>query len=233
MLHTFIDESYGEDDYYVGGIIVTDVQFGALELELEQLREKLAARFCVPSDIEFHAHEIMHGKGSWSCLAGSVHESVMICRKVIHAVVNAGAHIHLQGVDVRKLNARYRYPDSPYAVCLRHLLERVEDRCKQLDERSTVTADILDESNTATRVIAGYSNRSTPGYRPTRLGRIEHPIQYVDSRTSIGVQAADVITYILRRYLEVKTAHPKALKTTGQLYNAIRPNLQTCRKWEP
>ncbi|MFD7045371.1 DUF3800 domain-containing protein [Rhodococcus jostii] len=233
MLHTFIDESYGEDDYYVGGIIVDDAQLAALSLELEQQKEKLAARFEVPVDVEFHAHEIMHGKGSWHASMGKCTNPSTSADRSFMQFVNAGADIHLQGVDVRRLNARYRYPDSPYAICLRHLLERVEDRCSRSGDRSTVTADILDESDTAAKVIAGYGTRRTPGYRPTRLGRIDHPIQYVDSRTSLGVQAADVVTYILRRHLEVTNAHPKAVKATRQLFNAAKPNLRICRKWAP
>lgn len=233
VLYTFIDESYSEDDYYVGGIILNDQQLDALYLEIEQLKEKLSAKFGVPPNAEFHAHEIMHGKKAWACLEGKPNESVYICRQVIHAVINNEAHVHLQGVDVRRLKARYRYPDSPYAISLRHLLERVEDRCQLIGERSTVTADILDESDTAAKVIAGYGIRRTPGYRPTKLSHIEHPIRYVDSRTSLGVQAADIVTYILRRHLEVTDAHPKALKATRQLFNAVKPNLRTCRKWEP
>ena len=233
MLHTFIDESYGEDDYYVGGVIFTEQQLATLTSDLELLRKDISRTHGTPDDIEFHAHEIMQGKKSWSCFDGRAHESVMVCRKVVHAVVNCGARIHLQGVDVRKLNARYRYPDNPYRISLRHLLERVEGHCKRHDETSTVTADIVDDSGTAIAAIEGYVRQATPGYRPTKLLRIQQPIAYVDSCTSLGIQAADVVTYVLRRHREVTTAHPKALKASRQLFNAAKPNIDSIRKWEP
>ncbi len=233
VLHTFIDESYGENDYYVGGIVVTDAQLDVLESRLVKVRAAAVSTFGLTDDVELHAHEIMHGQGEWACMLGQVHESVYLCRQVVRAVVDSGADIHLQGVDVARLKGRYRYPGTPYAVCLRHLLERVQDRCDKSGELSTVTADILDESDTAVRVIAGYETRSTPGYRPTKLSSIVHPINYVDSRTSLGVQAADVVTYMLRRHLEVTDAHPRALKAARSIYNTMRPSLRTCRKWEP
>lgn len=230
MLHTFVDESYGEDDYYVGGIILNGRQLAVLEASLLDLKRRVSERFGVPEDIELHAHEIMQCKRSWKCLKGVPHEQIYICKQVVEAVVASGAVIHLQGVNVRRLNARYRYPDSPYAVSLRHMLERVEDHCSRLNEKSEVILDILDESDTATAVIAGYVNRRTPGYRPTNLTSIVHPIQYADSRDHLGIQAADVVTYILRRHLEVQVAHPKAMKASKMLFDIVRPALRSNRK---
>jgi hypothetical protein len=231
-LHTFVDESYGEHDYYVGGIVVSTAQQAVLVSELQSFKRLLAEKFSVSGDIELHGHEIMHGQGSWLCLYGRVHESVWVCRRVLQIVVNSGARIHMQGVDVRRLNARYRYPDSPYRITLRHLLERVHDECVASGLRSSVTADILDESDAASAAIAGFVRRSTPGYRPTRLCHIE-PMSYVDSSRSLGVQAADIVAYILRRRLEVRNAHPKALKAARQLFNTAQPNIRSCRRWYP
>ncbi|GGK64637.1 DUF3800 domain-containing protein [Nocardia camponoti] len=215
MLHTFIDESYGKDHYYVGGIVFTADQVRTLENSLMDLKKAAALKFPELGDVdslEFHAHRIMQGQNEWKPLLGRPHEGVWICRSIIHAVVNAGGRIHLQGVDVARLNALYRYPDTPYRVSLRHLLERVNEHCETAGMTTKVTADILDEHGEATAAIAGYVRRPTPGYRPTRLAMIEQPLTYVDSSSSLGVQAADVVTYVLRRHLEEKTAHPKAQK---------------------
>lgn len=232
-LHTFVDESYGPDDYYVGGVVLADHQLIRLNDQLAEFRDEVCEKFDLSADdVEFHAHQMMHGKGEWACLDGQVHESVWICRRIIHIVVNCGARIHMQGVDVRRLNARYRYPDSPYRIALRHLLERVNDDCIRRELRSSVTADILDESDAATAAIRGFVRNPTPGYRPTRLTHIE-PMEYVDSRASLGVQAADVVAYTLRRHLEVKNSHPRAAKAARQLFNAALPAVSTCRKWNP
>jgi hypothetical protein len=183
-------------------------------------------------NVEFHAHRVMQAKDEWRCLKDQVHEAVWICRSVVHAVVNSGARIHIQGVDVARLHARYRYPASPYQICLRHVLERVHDHCELRSETSTVTADILDECDQAAAVIAGYARFKTPGYRPTLLDRIQ-PMRYVDSAGCLGVQAADVVTYIARRHFEETDAHLKAKKAARQLFNAMRPNVDSVRKWTP
>lgn len=231
-LHTFIDESYGPDDYYVGGIVCTTGQYAALSQALLNLRTEIVTKFKLDAEPELHAHEIMQGKGQWEFLRGQVHESVWIGRKVLSVVAASGCDIHFQGVDVRRLNARYRYPDSPYRVCLRHLLERVHDRCVRDSSRSSVTADILDESGAAQAAIDGYSQNPTPGYRPTRLCHID-PMNYVASDTSLGVQAADFVAYSLRRYTEVKRAHPKALRASKQMFDTVRYNIRSNRKWAP
>jgi hypothetical protein len=139
-LYTFVDESYSEDHYYVGGIVVTSSQLADLEQQLNAFMTTVADKFHIDPATELHGHEIMQGQDSWACLSGQVHESVWICRKVIQTVVNVGAHIHMQGVNVRRLNARYRYPDSPYRVALRHLLERVHDECERQEVRSPQTS---------------------------------------------------------------------------------------------
>ncbi|MGB3602762.1 MAG: DUF3800 domain-containing protein [Gordonia sp. (in: high G+C Gram-positive bacteria)] len=233
-LHTFIDESYGsgQADYYVAAVTVTAKQLTKLVDDINALRAEVMEKLGVPPNVELHGHEIMQGKGGWSALKGQVHESVWICRRVLQAVVNSGARIHMQGVDVPRLNARYRYPDSPYQVSLRHALERVHDQCINSSVRSTVVADILDESAAAAAVIAGYTRAATPGFRPTRLCHIE-PMQYVDSRTNIGVQVADIVAYTLRRHIEETSAHPKAKKAARQLYLTAAPAIATVRKWSP
>ena len=231
-LHTFVDESYGRDDYYVGGFVVTTEQLQQAIVSLAQLKADLAQKYGVPVGQEIHAHEIMQGKGGWSSLRGQTHESVWICREVLRIVAASGARVHLQGVDVRRLNARYRYPDSPYRICLRHLLERVHDECAFRSSRSTVTADILDESGAAIAAINGYMQSPTPGYRATRLCHID-PVHYADSATNLGIQLADVVAYVLRRHREVTRAHPAALRASRQLAAVLDPNLKTYRKWLP
>lgn len=183
------------------------------------------------TDVEFHAHRLMQAQGDWECMKGQLHESVAIYRHVLRAIVGSGAGVMLEGVDVRRLNARYRYPDSPYQVALRHLLERADGWCAGWGVNCRVTADLIDRQEDFAEAIAGYTRVGTPGFRPSRLERILGP-EWVDSRTEIGVQAADMVAYIMRRHREVQGS-PKAQRATRSLVHQLKPAIRHERKWTP
>ncbi|CAN5589235.1 hypothetical protein BH23ACT6_BH23ACT6_26130 [soil metagenome] len=103
---------------------------------------------------------------------------------------------------MRRLNTRYRYLDSPYEISLRHLLERVDGWCARWGVNCRVTADLIEWQADFTEATEGYTRVGTPGFRPSRLERIFGP-QWVDSRKQTGVQAADMVAYILRRHREI------------------------------
>ncbi|WP_331875111.1 DUF3800 domain-containing protein [Corynebacterium pseudotuberculosis] len=50
-------------------------------------------------------------------------------------------------------------------------------------------------------------------------------IEFVDSRVSRGVQAADMSAYVLRRYREEKTASKAVRKANARLVKALGPAL--------
>lgn len=230
-MRLFVDESYGADDYYVAGVLLSDVQYRGLVDEISQVRQHASERFGLPTDVEFHAHRLMQAQGDWECMKGQLHESVAIYRHVLRAIVGSGAGVMLEGVDVRRLNARYRYPDSPYEVALRHLLERADGRCAGWGVNCRVTADLIDRQEDFSEAIAGYTRVGTPGFRPSRLERILGP-EWVDSRTEIGVQAADMVAYIMRRHREVQGS-PKAQRATRSLVHQLKPAIRHERKWTP
>ncbi|AMN72853.1 hypothetical protein BFF98_08080 [Corynebacterium pseudotuberculosis] len=61
----------------------------------------------------------------------------------MHAIQNSGARVYLEGVDVKRLNARYKYPDSPHEIALRHTLERVNEYCAIAGQMCKVIADTV------------------------------------------------------------------------------------------
>lgn len=227
----FIDESYGKDDYYVGAVLMSDAQYATLVQRLTAIRLRVHHDFGVPTDIEFHAHRLMQAQAPWTCMQGQLHEAVAIYRAVLRTVVDAGAVVMLEGVDVPRLRARYRYPDPPYEAALRHLLEHIDRWVASRGATCGVVADLIDRHNDFAEAIAGYTRVGTPGFRPSRLERIEGPV-WVDSESELGVQAADMVTYILRRHREVVGA-PKAMRATRSLRHQIAPAVKHERKWMP
>lgn len=78
--------------------------------------------------------------------------------------------------------------------------------------------------------IQGFTKASTPGYRGQVLHCIDGNINWVDSRDSYGVQAADMAVYITRRFREEKNASKQSQRATKRLYKAIEPAIVRERK---
>ncbi|KAA0917009.1 DUF3800 domain-containing protein [Dietzia sp. ANT_WB102] len=232
---TFIDESYRDGHYYVGAVVCADENLKALTESFSALRDECRSKYGIEEawSVEFHAHDMMQGRKDWAPIRRQTSEAVWVYREALRALVASGSLVFIEGVDVDRLNARYSSPHAPYEVALRHLLERINERCKPAAKTTTVLCDMIDRREEFREAIKGYSRVGTPGYRPSKLECIDQPIQFVDSRDHDGVQAADLSVYLYRRDREETESHPKARKATRRLMNVMRPALAYDRKWVP
>ncbi len=233
MLKLFIDESYQRDHYYVAGVLVNEKQESILIERLDSLADHAQARNHWEHSPEFHGHALMNGLDDWTDLREHFGACITIYQSVMHAIQNSGAKVFLEGVDVRRLNARYRYPQSPHEVTLRHLLERVNEYCASSGNRCQVIADTVPGQDEFNESIQWFTEIETPGFRSQRLLCVEGNIHFVDSRTSRGIQAADMAVYILRRHREENHGSKSAARATRRLMKALGPALVHERKWIP
>ena len=233
-LVAFVDESYRDDHYYVGAVVCASGNLIDLSQRLSAIRHECARKYGVdPQATEFHAHDLMQGRNDWDALRGRTGEAVWVYRQVVRAIVDTNSRILIEGIDVRRLHARYAYPDPPHEVALRHLLERIDERCADAGRTVHVECDIIDKQNELTRVFQRFASTGTPGYRSSRLPRIHQPLSFVDSRTSDGVQAADMAIYLYRRAKEEHAGNVRAAKATARLMTAMQPAITHERKWCP
>lgn len=233
MHQLFIDESYQQDHYYVSGVLVDEKQSETLVTRLNQLADGVRKRNNWAASPEFHGHALMNGLDDWKSLNGNFGARVTIYQRVLHAIQNSGARVYLEGVDVNRLNARYKYPDSPHEIVLRHLLERVNEYCAREGKMCKVIADMVPQQDDFNEAVQGFTRVGTPGYRSQRLLCIDGDIEFVDSRDSRGVQAADMSVYVLRRHREETSASKSARRATTRLVKALGPALVHERKWLP
>lgn len=229
----FVDESYGADHYYVSGVLVDDQSLKDLTARLDAFSEAVASRHGLAKPPEFHAHAIMNAGEDWKFLHNDVGTRVAILRRLITEIAAASPEIVIEGVDVARLHARYRYPDSPYEISLRHMLERVNDRCRRYGADCQVFADMIDRSEDFVEAIDGYTRTGTPGYRSSRLARIEQPITYIDSRESRGLQAADAAVYITRRVRENVDGSQRSRRASARMKKILDDCIWHERKWTP
>ncbi|MHB0835374.1 MAG: DUF3800 domain-containing protein [Corynebacterium aurimucosum] len=82
------------------------------------------------------------------------------------------------------------------------LRKRVNEYCAISGHRCQVIADTVPGQVEFNRNIQWFTEIETPGFRSQRLLCVEGSIQFIDSRTNRGIQAADMASYILRRHGE-------------------------------
>jgi hypothetical protein len=234
----YIDESYSDRDYYVAALLVASGQSTDLEARFQALRQDARLRWGVPGDVEFHAHDMMQGRGAWSPLLGRVGDAASLYRRLLEAVVGSGARIAVQAVDVVRLKHRFQYPAAPYEVAARRALEQVNLWCEE-DQAgpALVVADEIgpDPGRAAQafrRIIDGTTLAASSAH-PGALARVAEPVSLVESSGHTGVQAADLVAYIVRRQAEGVAASPQARRLAQSLRNVLTPAVRYSAKWMP
>jgi len=233
MLYAFIDESYTKDRYYVAAYVVPESGIQAIAAAIAEARA-YAETFGVETGAELHAHELMSGKGQWSALRGKHRAAVAIYTRALEQIIAVpGAKMFIEGVDIPRLNARYRYPDPPHRLTLRHLLESIDTYALKIGEEVLIIADEVQDQVAHAQRAANYQLVGTGGYKSSKLTTIQMPITFGSSDQSPGLQAADLIVYLYRRHDAHVETNPKAAKSVHDLWAVLRPIWGSVRRWDP
>lgn len=234
VLNAYVDESYSSDFYYIAAAIGTPQAWATVAADFDQIRRRTAALHGTPLDAEFHGHEIMGGIGDWAPLRGRHREAAGVFQAALRACRTAGIEFILRGVDVERLNARYRYPHQPHTVVFGHLLERIDERAVARNDRPVVI--VADEIATQAQHLAqfqAYQINGTPGYRPSRLQTIHPAITFASSRLHDGLQAADLAAYLHRRREAAPENHRAAARARAMLERELDPAVVHRLTWYP
>jgi hypothetical protein len=235
VLIAYVDESYNRDVYFIAAAIGTPRAWDAVEAKFAAIRNRTAQLQGTPIDIELHGYEIMSGSGAWAPLRGKHREAAGVYRAALHAAREAGVRYVFRGVDVARLNARYRYPELPHTVVFRHVLERIDDFARRRvgPQEVIVVADEIATQDDHRRQFEGYQELGTRGYRSSYLTTISEPINFASSSMVDGLQAADLAAYIHRRAATVEETVPAAAATRRRPLAEIRPATVHDHVWRP
>ncbi|OJU43610.1 MAG: hypothetical protein BGN98_10365 [Microbacterium sp. 69-7] len=231
MLFAFIDESYTQDRYYVAALVISVDDIGQMGDALKEAAA-YAAGFGVEMGTEFHGHRIMAGRDGWEPIRNKHRAAGQIYRHALTKLATLPAVVYIQGVDVARLNARYAYPDPPHLVCLRHVLEDVNTYAASKGEEVIVICDQVTDQEAHSRRFGIYQKIGTPGYRPSKLARIEQ-MMFADSSASPGLQFIDLAVYLYRRRDAHQTQDARAVKLVDTLWWTLRPIVAKHRRWDP
>lgn len=235
MLVSFFDESYpqGMAKYSVAAVVMDMAALFDLNQGIRGVISYANQAFNVPIGAELHAHEMMQGRGDWKCLAGKHRAIEKIYRKALTVVVDSGAKVFIEGVDVNRLKQRYTYPRDPHQITLTHNLERINDYARSIDRKILVVADEVPSQDQHAASVAMYSVVGTPGYRSSNLAQIVHPVRFDDSRLHIGLQVADLVAYLYNRRVCVVEKDARAEASKQRLWDAVLPAVSHQRMWVP
>jgi hypothetical protein len=233
MLYAFIDESYTQDRYYMSAFVVDEDHLGAVSAAAGVAR-KYAEGFGIPEDAELHAYQIMSGRGEWKPIRGNHRAAIAIYGNALRQFAGLPTgKLFVSGVDVVRLNARYRYPDPPHRATLRYLLEAVDRYAKKVKQRVVIIADEVPDQESHGQRMADYQLIGTGGYRPSKLESIDMPINFGSSAQSPGLQASDLMVYAFRRLDAHTESNVRARAAVEGLWAITEPIRESIRRWDP
>ncbi|KQY98636.1 DUF3800 domain-containing protein [Microbacterium sp. MEC084] len=233
MLYAFIDESYTADRYYVAAVVVKEEHLGTVSRALTEARAYAKTFGVDEAQIEFHAHALMTGRSGWEPVRGKTRAALAIYRDALTRMARLPATLIIRGVDIPRLHARYRYPQRPHELTLRHLLERIDDLARSRGDVVTVIADEIQDQADHIARAAWYQQNGTGGSRSSRLAQIQMPIVFGSSAESPGIQLADLAVYLYRRLDAHTETHPRTAREVERLWKLLQPICRHASRWDP
>lgn len=225
MLFAYVDESErNASHYFLGAVIVTDEQGKQIETAFSRVLTEFAGEFpSLDARTELHGSAIMRGaEEPWRQIPFRAKTSLY--RQALEAIVESGARVYLEGIDVGKHARRgYVNPLPPRELAFGFILERINETCARTNELSRIIADDHHTAAQSHSQFANYQVSGTLGYKASTLRRIVGPIEFVDSKSQACLQAADLVTYLFNRKTTVAEGNPKTQAVKDLLWEVIEP----------
>lgn len=226
-MYAYVDESERDDTFYfLGATICTESQRQELTERLDDImaRHSASVRSLTPST-EFHGSTMMRSDTDpWRSVP--LRLKFKIFSDALSAVVDTGARMYIEGVDIHRQVAR-GYPSVTPAreLAFSHLFERINGCCGRNEPQIKVVADQHHTSEISRSNFTSYQMHGTYGYRSSRLRNIHPEIDFVESHLVRPLQAADLVTYLYNRYQTVTETDGRAHKAKAELWSVIEPAL--------
>lgn len=238
MYLAYLDESHNERFYWLGALIVPDVDVRPLTEALDAVMAEAMWAYGVPAGAELHGHDLFHAKGVWEPLAEMPRARIGVFADALEAIASFDVRVIVRGVDRVRLLERYRNPHHPHSVVLSHLLERI-DLCAQNDlggSTMLVIADEVDEADSHRRDLWRFQRYRTPGYRPRRLEYVVDTLYFAPSSASRLLQASDLVLYLYQRIRNRQAAGVipgRADRANARLWERIEACVHHIHCWVP
>jgi hypothetical protein len=205
----YIDESETRSGVFIfGAMLVTAHQAIQVSGALDQLMKNAEVEVGISASTELHARELFGRSKAWKGVPKRYR--LYLLERAVNAIAGAGAVACFRGIDntaLKEYQLKQHQPSSPTIEqeALKHLLQRIDSRAKQLDDHTVVIADDRADADSLRDALTSYRTKGTSGIYKTRMDNIIDTLTFVPSHYSRSIQAIDLLTYFYRRRIEVPT----------------------------
>lgn len=234
VLLAYLDESYTQERYYMGALLVPEESAISLTAALDDIVTTVT-RHCpeLSPEAELHAYELTGGKGDWVPTKQMLRLRIGVYRDALRAIADHDAKLIMRGVDIPRLNERYAAPDHPHSVVLMHLIERVNDHAELRGERVLMIADEIDQEDEHRRSLWQLQRTGTWGWRARPIEMIVDTLHFAPSKASRLLQAADLAVYLYRRRRTHTETDGRAERAWSDLEDILQPVIVHSHCWMP
>lgn len=208
MWVAYVDESAEDERVYMSmaAVMCKESAIAELASALDAIVQGASARYGVQADAEIHTTEMLSRSNGWSSLP-DVDATIGLIHEVLDAIcMTEGVQIVARGLNVAKQQARgYREVWEPRRVALQHVLEHCH-LVARLDGALMVVADEMSKPDEHRNLLSLYRQSGTPGFRHSTLSTVVDNIYFMPSHYARGLQAADVVANVHRRWITATEA---------------------------
>ena len=237
MLLSYLDESYNDDICLTVAVVVPDAIAQGLIDALDDVAMDWG-HIHKDAVAEFHAHEIMGGKGIWHRLKGDTEKQLELYDQLLKTIGSFDVRIIIEGVGRKELAVRYSdWPGSDtleyaHRTAITYLLERINEHARRSGDLALVIADEVDQGAVFRRDLAHFRRWHTHGWKAQKVTNIIDTIHFSPSDTSRLLQAADLVGYLsLRRWMPGLPA--RVVEAQDELWEHIKDNVVRRRLYRP
>ncbi len=183
-----------------------------------------------PRDLEFHGVELWNARGYWATKSPA--ECLAAYEDAIAVLDRCDVDIAHSSIHKERLHVRYDggADENAYLLALQFLLEKVD----RLPGLKVLVADEAKEAALrAVRMVGDMQEWAWGGLTPGRqLESVIDSLHFVQSHDNAGVQMADLVAFILQRYVR-GASHPDALAGLQRMRAKVGDHQRTWRSVWP
>ena len=229
MRLAYVDESYTDDFFFLGALVVDNSCVLSLGRALDEVVQQAARdhpEAKIKSDAELHGYALFHSREDWAPLRNKVRARVAVYDQALQAIGAHNARILLCGRDRRLTSESIPI----YDVVLARLLQRLNYFATVVAEPVLVIADEVGKHDQHRRSLRDSRGPDFSGHPARQLHNIIDTLHFAPSRHSRFLQAVDLVTFLhCRRIRSTANTDPRATKANDLLWGRVAPIVHESR----
>lgn len=234
MLYAFTDESYNEDFYLQGALVVDESNLPTLTKIIGSVKQR-AQSLGVGEAAEIHGHSIMQGVHGWEALEGKYKLRKGLYKFLLKEITRLDATLIIQGVEIESLHQRLGVSADPHLITFRNLSDALDIYAATQNQKIRIISDRIYNEAKIHRLLREFREKSTEGKYFSYLNEII-TLEFIDSHLSVGVQLADVSIYIFNRMNQKRDPQLRTTRDVIELWEILNPLIKPGfepRIWSP